>query len=62
MFIFPVVFDWRLFGFTNRSRVDMGKGIGVVCMGVYIGIVGGGNALIGLWRDVRDGRPDSGVS
>lgn len=84
MFIFPIVFDWKLFGMLDppssllasassaaaavvagngltmatrrrRSRLDFWAGVGVLVLGVYVGVLGGGQALLSLYNDVMNG-------
>ncbi|KAI9206866.1 transmembrane amino acid transporter protein-domain-containing protein [Polychytrium aggregatum] len=52
VFVFPVLFDFRLFGFRNRSPFEKGIGILILLVGTLGGCVGGFDALRALWNDI----------
>jgi len=51
IFVFPVIFDFRLYGFSNRSSKDIGQGILILCMGALCAVIGGMEAITALWKD-----------
>ncbi|KAJ3069743.1 hypothetical protein HDU98_007199 [Podochytrium sp. JEL0797] len=59
IFIFPVVFDFKLFGFHGRPLFDKVFGIVILIVGVFGGFVGGYEAIVNLINDVN-GVPNGG--
>lgn len=60
MFVFPVIFDWKIYGFTGsgfnvRGLMDKIMGITSLSIGCYAGIVGTGAALHSLYLDILHG-------
>ncbi|KAJ3249123.1 hypothetical protein HDU78_007085 [Chytriomyces hyalinus] len=59
IFIFPVIFDFKLFGFQDRPLKDKLFGIAILIVGVFGGVVGGYEAVVALLNDIR-GVPNPG--
>ncbi|KAJ3069742.1 hypothetical protein HDU98_007198 [Podochytrium sp. JEL0797] len=53
IFVFPVVFDFKLFGFYNRTLFERAFGILIVVVGVFGGVVGGYEAVVALLNDIN---------
>ncbi|KAI8616794.1 transmembrane amino acid transporter protein-domain-containing protein [Chytriomyces sp. MP71] len=53
IFVFPVVFDFQLFGFQTRSTFEKVFGIMILVVGVFGGVVGGFEAVVALVNDVK---------
>ncbi|KAI9333568.1 transmembrane amino acid transporter protein-domain-containing protein [Obelidium mucronatum] len=53
IFVFPVVFDFKLFGFNNRVWTEKMFGIVIIVVGVFGGVVGGYEAIIALINDIN---------
>ncbi|KAJ3025795.1 UNVERIFIED_CONTAM: hypothetical protein HDU68_006671 [Siphonaria sp. JEL0065] len=53
IFVFPIVFDFKLFGYNNRTWNEKGFGIVIIVVGVFGGVVGGYEAIIALIRDIN---------
>jgi amino acid permease len=65
MFILPVVFEWKLMGgwrqvFQSRPKQQIYMGCLVLALGIFIGIVGGGQAVWALWHDIQTGEQGRG--
>ncbi|KAJ3384796.1 hypothetical protein HDU84_002635 [Entophlyctis sp. JEL0112] len=58
IFIFPVIFDFKLFGYSNRSIREKFFGICIVFVGIFAGVVGGFEAICALTKDLN-GAPES---
>ncbi|KAJ3025793.1 UNVERIFIED_CONTAM: hypothetical protein HDU68_006669 [Siphonaria sp. JEL0065] len=59
IFVFPVVFDFKLFGFQERPLNEKVFGIVILIMGVFGGVVGGYEAIVALINDIN-GVPNPG--
>ncbi|ORY46340.1 hypothetical protein BCR33DRAFT_715453 [Rhizoclosmatium globosum] len=59
IFVFPVVFDFKLFGFKDRPLFDKVFGILILIVGVFGGVVGGFEAIVALINDIN-GVPNKG--
>ncbi|KAJ3399824.1 hypothetical protein CcCBS67573_g04157 [Chytriomyces confervae] len=53
IFVFPVIFDFQLFGFQNRSTSEKVFGILILVVGVFGGVVGGFEAIVALVHDIQ---------
>ncbi|KAJ3413865.1 Tetratricopeptide repeat protein 25 [Chytridiales sp. JEL 0842] len=53
IFVFPVLFDFKLFGFSKRPVKDKLFGLVILAVGLFGGIVGGKDAVIALIMDFR---------
>ncbi|KAI8842477.1 transmembrane amino acid transporter protein-domain-containing protein [Chytridium lagenaria] len=53
IFVFPVLFDFSLYGFRNRPLKDKIIGILILLVGVYGGVIGGYEAIMALVRDFQ---------
>ncbi|KAI9206867.1 transmembrane amino acid transporter protein-domain-containing protein [Polychytrium aggregatum] len=56
IFVFPILFDFRLYGFWNRSWGEIIFGISIILLGVFGGTVGGFEAVKALWNDFINSR------
>ncbi|KAI9333564.1 transmembrane amino acid transporter protein-domain-containing protein [Obelidium mucronatum] len=59
IFVFPVIFDFKLFGFNERPLSEKLFGILILIMGVFGGVVGGYEAIVALVNDIN-GVPNPG--
>ncbi|KAJ3294363.1 hypothetical protein HDU79_011135 [Rhizoclosmatium sp. JEL0117] len=59
IFVFPVVFDFKLFGFKDRPLFDKVFGVLILIVGVFGGVVGGFEAIVALINDIN-GVPNKG--
>ncbi|KAJ3104819.1 hypothetical protein HK100_003999 [Physocladia obscura] len=59
IFIFPVIFDFKLFGFQNRPWQERVFGVVILIVGAFGGLVGGYEAVIALLNDIN-GVPNVG--
>ncbi|KAJ3201735.1 hypothetical protein HDU82_007899 [Entophlyctis luteolus] len=53
IFVFPVAFDFRLFGFTARHWTEKAFGVFIMLVGLFGGVVGGYEAVVTLINDVN---------
>lgn len=52
IFIFPVVFHYRIFGSDHVSKWEHAARITIVCVGLLAGSVGGFQAISKLYNDI----------
>ncbi|KAJ3330746.1 hypothetical protein HDU76_004961 [Blyttiomyces sp. JEL0837] len=60
IFIFPVLFDFKLFGFSKRPLKDKLFGLAIIAVGLFGGIIGGSEAVAALIRDFQEGAAEGG--
>ncbi|KAI8803683.1 transmembrane amino acid transporter protein-domain-containing protein [Cladochytrium replicatum] len=53
IFVLPPVFDFKLFGWSNRSVKEKVYGVTLIAVGLFAGVVGGAAALKDLADDIR---------
>ncbi|ORY46342.1 hypothetical protein BCR33DRAFT_783519 [Rhizoclosmatium globosum] len=59
IFVFPVLFDFKLFGFHNRTWNEKVFGIVIMIVGVFGGVVGGFEAVVALANDISGAKGPS---
>ncbi|KAJ3216418.1 hypothetical protein HDU67_009472 [Dinochytrium kinnereticum] len=53
IFVFPVLFDFSLFGFHHRTFKEKAIGVIILLVGIYGGVIGGWEAIMALVRDFQ---------
>ncbi len=53
IFIFPIIFHFRLFGWRGRSGTELFCCAVILLVGMIGGVIGGSSAVYNLWEDFQ---------